>query len=115
MMNTIEYRVDCQLLQFLHEENNLGHRWAVLVPRPQGWWPRFQPSSGGGGLPCGEVVQQGSHLQTHTPRFPIGKTEQVKQWPQDRVHAFWRRWYFPANATLYIVGDLDRWVVVVRE
>ena len=27
MMNTIEYRVDCQLLQYLHEENNLGCRW----------------------------------------------------------------------------------------
>lgn len=26
MMNTIEYRVDCQLLQYLHEENNLGFR-----------------------------------------------------------------------------------------
>ncbi|KAI8464353.1 MAG: LuxS/MPP-like metallohydrolase [Monoraphidium minutum] len=64
MMNTIEYRVDCQLLQYLHEENNLGYR------------------------------------------FPIGKTEQVKRWPQDLVHAFWRRWYFPANATLYVVQQL---------
>ena len=27
MMNTIEYRVDCSLLQFLHEENNLGKRF----------------------------------------------------------------------------------------
>lgn len=27
MMNTIEYRVDCQLLQYLHYENNLGCRW----------------------------------------------------------------------------------------
>ena len=26
MMNTIEYRVDCQLLQYLHEENALGFR-----------------------------------------------------------------------------------------
>jgi hypothetical protein len=26
MMNTIEYRVDCQLLQYLHHENNLGCR-----------------------------------------------------------------------------------------
>lgn len=29
MMNTMEYRVDCQLLQYLHHENNLGCRWAV--------------------------------------------------------------------------------------
>jgi hypothetical protein len=27
MMNTMEYRVDCQLLQYLHHENNLGCRW----------------------------------------------------------------------------------------
>lgn len=26
MMNTIEYRIDCQLLTWLHEENNLGCR-----------------------------------------------------------------------------------------
>jgi len=26
MMNTIEYRVDCQLLHYLHHENHLGTR-----------------------------------------------------------------------------------------
>jgi predicted Zn-dependent peptidase len=26
MMNTIEYRIDCQLLAYLHAENNLGCR-----------------------------------------------------------------------------------------
>ncbi|KAG2437818.1 hypothetical protein HXX76_005438 [Chlamydomonas incerta] len=66
MMNTIEYRVDCQLLTYLHEENALG---------------------------C---------------RFPIGLTEQVKTWPHDTLKAFWERWYFPANVTLYVVGDLER-------
>ena len=29
MMNTIEYRVDCQLLQYLHEENDLGFRFPI--------------------------------------------------------------------------------------
>ncbi len=29
MMNTIEYRVDCQLLQYLHEENLLGSRFPI--------------------------------------------------------------------------------------
>ena len=29
MMNTIEYRVDCQLLQYLHEENALGYRFPI--------------------------------------------------------------------------------------
>ena len=29
MMNTIEYRVDCQLLRFLHNDNNLGCRFPI--------------------------------------------------------------------------------------
>lgn len=73
MMNTIEYRVDCQLLQYLHWENNLG---------------------------C---------------RFPIGLTDQIKQWPHKTLQDFWRRWYFPANTTLYLVGDMDRGVDEVVE
>lgn len=24
------------------------------------------------------------------------------------MKAFWERWYFPANVTLYVVGDLER-------
>lgn len=29
MMNSIEYRVDCQLLGWLHAENALGHRFPI--------------------------------------------------------------------------------------
>lgn len=29
MMNTIEYRVDCQLLHYLHDDNNLGWRFPI--------------------------------------------------------------------------------------
>ncbi|KAG9455542.1 hypothetical protein H6P81_000050 [Aristolochia fimbriata] len=65
MMNTIEYRVDCQLLQHLHSENKLSKR------------------------------------------FPIGLEEQIKKWDADKIKKFHERWYFPANATLYIVGDID--------
>ncbi|KAK9704831.1 hypothetical protein RND81_07G013900 [Saponaria officinalis] len=65
MMNTIEYRVDCQLLQHLHSENKLSRR------------------------------------------FPIGLEEQIKKWDVDKIRKFHERWYFPANATLYIVGDVD--------
>ncbi|EPS66722.1 hypothetical protein M569_08054, partial [Genlisea aurea] len=65
MMNTIEYRVDCQLLQHLHSENKLSQR------------------------------------------FPIGLEEQIKKWDADKIRKFHERWYFPANATLYIVGDID--------
>jgi predicted Zn-dependent peptidase len=66
MMNTVEYRIDCQLLATLHGENNLG-------------W-----------------------------RFPIGQTEQVKTWPASALQRFWRRWYFPANATLFVIGDVEQ-------
>merc|ERR1719181_927812 len=64
MMNTIEYRVDCSLLQFLHEENNLG---------------------------C---------------RFPIGEEDLVQKWDTETLKEFWSRFYFPGNATLYVVGDI---------
>ncbi|KAF7151803.1 hypothetical protein RHSIM_Rhsim02G0141800 [Rhododendron simsii] len=65
MMNTIEYCVDCQLLQHLHSENKLGKR------------------------------------------LPIGLEEQIKKLDADKMWKFHERWYFPANATLYIVGDID--------
>ncbi|KAK9135528.1 hypothetical protein Syun_014858 [Stephania yunnanensis] len=65
MMNTIEYRVDCQLLQYLHSENKLSKR------------------------------------------FPIGLEEQIKKWDAEKIRKFHERWYFPANATLYIVGDIE--------
>ncbi len=41
-------------------------------------------------------------------RFPIGLTEQVKTWEHSVLKEFWERWYFPANVTLYVVGDLER-------
>ena len=40
-------------------------------------------------------------------RFPIGLEDQIKKWDVDMIKAFHERWYFPANATLYIVGDID--------
>lgn len=64
MMNTIEYRVDCQLLQHLHSENKLSRR------------------------------------------FPIGLEEQIQKWDPEKIQKFHERWYFPANATLYVVGDI---------
>ena len=65
MMNTIDYRVDVQLLTYLHEENALG---------------------------C---------------RFPIGLEDQIKQWTREDLVDFHDKWYFPANATLYVVGDFE--------
>ena len=34
--------------------------------------------------------------------------EQVQEWPREQLLEFWYKWYFPANATLFVVGDLDR-------
>jgi hypothetical protein len=40
---------------------------------------------------------------------------QVKQWNIDELRGFWRQWYFPANATLYVVGEMGRPTAEVRE
>jgi len=29
----------------------------------------------------------------------------VKQWSKQQIVDFWRKWYYPANATLYLFGD----------
>ncbi|XP_066379077.1 stromal processing peptidase, chloroplastic isoform X5 [Miscanthus floridulus] len=73
MMNTIEYRVDCQLLQHLHSENKLSNR------------------------------------------FPIGLEEQIHKWDPDKIRRFHERWYYPANTTLYLVGEIDDIPRAVRE
>lgn len=38
-------------------------------------------------------------------RFPIGLEEQITKWDSATIQAFHKRWYFPGNATLFIVGD----------
>jgi hypothetical protein len=30
----------------------------------------------------------------------------VKTWQREKLYNFWKKWYFPANATLFIVGDI---------
>lgn len=38
MMNTIEYRIDCQLLRYLHRENALAYRFPIgLVDQIKAW------------------------------------------------------------------------------
>jgi Peptidase M16 inactive domain len=39
-------------------------------------------------------------------RFPIGLEEQIKKWDPETIQRFHERWYYPANATLYLVGDI---------
>jgi len=40
-------------------------------------------------------------------QFPIGKEEQIKAWQQEDLRNFHKKWYYPGNATLYVVGDLE--------
>lgn len=47
-------------------------------------------------------------------RFPIGLEDQIKKWDTEKIRKFHERWYFPANCTLYIVGDIDNIPETVR-
>eukprot|EP00850_Spirogloea_muscicola_P024490 SM000913S24374 [mRNA] locus=s913:667:1994:+ [translate_table: standard] len=62
MMNTIEYRVDCQV----HQRHIAAAAAAAIA-----------------GVDCSIV-----------------------KWEPDTIRAFHDRWYFPGNATLFIVGDV---------
>lgn len=33
---------------------------------------------------------------------------QVEEWNREQIVRFWQRWYFPANTTLYLVGDFGQ-------
>lgn len=37
------------------------------------------------------------------------------QWSPEVLNSFWKRWYFPANATLYVVGNLGGSVEETRQ
>lgn len=39
---------------------------------------------------------------------------QVEEWDRDQIVHFWQRWYFPANTTLYLVGDFGQSVEACR-
>eukprot|EP00442_Polarella_glacialis_P052143 CAMPEP_0115122048 /NCGR_PEP_ID=MMETSP0227-20121206/46590_1 /TAXON_ID=89957 /ORGANISM="Polarella glacialis, Strain CCMP 1383" /LENGTH=1410 /DNA_ID=CAMNT_0002523905 /DNA_START=19 /DNA_END=4251 /DNA_ORIENTATION=+ len=40
-------------------------------------------------------------------QFPIGKEDQIKGWQQKDLRNFHDKWYYPGNATLYVVGDIE--------
>ena len=39
---------------------------------------------------------------------------QVEKWDRKMLMHFWEKWYFPANAVLYIVGDLSNSVAEIE-
>lgn len=41
-------------------------------------------------------------------------TVQVEKWDRKMLMHFWEKWYFPANAVLYIVGDLSNSVAEIE-
>lgn len=99
MMNTIEYRVDCQVLKRISSGikliflQNISSVFFLLT------------------FFCFYFLwlQLLQHLHSEnklSKRFPIGLEEQIKKWDADKIRKFHERWYFPANATLYIVGDI---------
>ena len=140
-MNTIEYRVDCQLLQYLHWENALGCRF------PIGKTDQVRAALRCALLCCVALrcavlrhatlllqmlllpvgLEQGKAAKQQQPSCParspprstactpnrppsplaLPPPPQVEQWQREEIMGFWGRHYFPANATLYVVGDID--------
>lgn len=31
----------------------------------------------------------------------------MKRWSREELRSFWKQWYFPANGTLFLVGDFE--------
>eukprot|EP00897_Mesotaenium_endlicherianum_P002978 jgi/Mesen1/2708/ME000168S01777 len=127
MMNTIEYRVDCQLLQQLHSENLLSKRFPIGLEEQIHKWDAdtirafherwYFPANAtlfvvgdigsvGRTIEMIELLQQLHSENLLSKRFPIGLEEQIHKWDADTIRAFHERWYFPANATLFVVGDI---------
>jgi predicted Zn-dependent peptidase len=64
------------------------------------------------------LLQLLQHLHSENKlsnRFPIGLEEQIHKWDPDKIRRFHERWYYPANATLYLVGEIDDIPRAVRE
>jgi predicted Zn-dependent peptidase len=49
---------------------------------------------------------QGLHSENNVGfRFPIGKSDWIQSWSVEDPKEFHRRFYFPGNSTVYVVGD----------
>ena len=118
MMNTIEYRVDCCLLKYLHAENALGYRFPIgkteqvsqtphagIIYLSHLSWYDICHAISTGSVAC-ELLCVACELLWYAKRDCAGG--QVEQWDRAALVDFWQKWYFPGNATLYVVGELDR-------
>lgn len=97
MMNTIDYRVDCQVRT--REVNYILACYCICIAKNDLNFCTFSSRA--------QLLQHLHSENKLSKRFPIGLEEQIKKWDVDKVRKFHERWYFPANATLYIVGDID--------
>ena len=57
---------------------------------------------------CSCLMMQLMHPDSLIPRrLPIGLEEQIQRFSSEDMRAFYRKFYFPANMTLFLVGKLD--------
>ena len=101
MMNTIEYRVDCQLLQHLHWDNNLGCRFPIgEAVHADTIKTRVESACCYDFSACMCTVMRRFQtlLSIQLAPLHIGKLEQVHEWESHMVRDFHARWYFPAGA-----------------
>ncbi|KAG5561859.1 hypothetical protein RHGRI_004787 [Rhododendron griersonianum] len=89
------------------------HRKLIGTGARSNAYTNFRNTDSGGDLlpPVLDVLNELSqHLHSENKlgkRLPIGLEEQIKKLDADMMRKFHERSYFPANATLYIVGDID--------
>ena len=125
------YRVDCQLLQYLHHENALGYRFPIgkvdqvrcggsqgacqgeLLGRSFGSCAG-PPVWAAWSLRTGQRMHAppAVHCGWRPPHDDLMMTTscahaQVEKWDRSQIMEFWARNYFPANATVYVVGDVE--------
>lgn len=61
-----------------------------------------------GPAPCSQSMPATCLASRRYRMCTIGAcTLQVQKVGKDVLHGFWSKWYFPANATLYMVGDFE--------
>ncbi len=71
----------------------ITEEWRLTQPLEKNWHHRVRA-----------LLENGS---LHAERKPIGTPESIEEVTADKLQAFYRRWYRPANAALVIGGNVD--------